>query len=352
LIVVYTMKIERVFIYIIFLLSISLTKIVAQEEHKTTTNILFIGNSYTLNNSMPNMFQTMSVHDHQKVNVLMSAKGGHTFQMHANRKELYEDINKQKWDYVILQGFSRELMFGKKYVDSTVLPYARQIVDTLRKNNPCVNIFLYMTWGYENGYNDNDLSMSYDQMTDHINAGYQYLMKQLNVAIVPVGNIWREIRKQYPEYKLYSKDGAHPSKLASFSIANAFFTAIYGRKVEFTPFYNDFDREKIDNIQKITATYLKENQHANRLDYNFVNIKRIYKEQFEIEVNVEFPQASAFQWNFGDKTIFWSKTNGTVRRQYSECGNYLLTIKINDFCGERIIVRNVFCDEKLMKHTK
>ena len=79
-------------------------------------NILFIGNSYTHYNNMPFIFKNMAVSKNIKINVEMNAKSNHTFKMHAQRSEMYSAIRSKKWDYVVLQGFSRELKYEKSHL--------------------------------------------------------------------------------------------------------------------------------------------------------------------------------------------------------------------------------------------
>jgi len=84
--------------------------------------VLFVGNSYTHYNNMPKLFEQMADSKGVKLEVLMDAKSSHTFQMHSKRPELYKSINSAKWDYVVLQGFSRELAQERPVIDSMSIP--------------------------------------------------------------------------------------------------------------------------------------------------------------------------------------------------------------------------------------
>jgi len=340
------------FIVIVFIL-LSSMQIIAQDENKTTTNVLFIGNSFTLNNNMPSTFEKIAKSNHQSVKVLMSAKGGHSFQMHADRKELFEDINKETWDYVVLQGFSRELMFGKKYTDSVVIPPLNKIIDSIKYNNPCVNILFYMTWGYENGYNNKDTTFSYDQMTDSIENGYLYLSELYNVPVVPIGMIWKEIRKRYPDYNLYHPDGSHPSKLASFIIANAFLYSIYREIPNTDAFLNVFEHIQIDNIKYLIYNYIDENKEKYKQNVNFIETKLLTEQNIpELQLHIDFPEARFFEINFGDKTIIRDIMFLDLNHKYSKNGIYTLKISIRDVCGERKIVRNIYFIETVFTTKK
>ena len=109
--------------------------------------ILFIGNSYTHYNNMPLLFEKMAKSKGIKLEVTADAKSNHSFKMHAERKELFETINSQKWDYVILQGFSRELAQETKIIDSLTLPFAKQILDSIYMQVTNVPMYFYIKLG-------------------------------------------------------------------------------------------------------------------------------------------------------------------------------------------------------------
>lgn len=102
--------------------------------------VLFVGNSYTHYNNMPKLFTDIANSKNINVDVHMSAKSSHTFKMHSERTDLYQDIQREKWDYVVLQGFSRELSTDIETIDSMVVPYVKRITDSIYHQNPCATI--------------------------------------------------------------------------------------------------------------------------------------------------------------------------------------------------------------------
>ena len=127
-------------------------------------NILFIGNSYTHMNSMPFIFDKIAKAKGKSVNVEMSTHSGFSFKQHSERADMYDAIKSREWDYVILQGYSREFTHPFDTIDSASIPYIAGIIDTIRNNNPCTNLLFYMTWGYKNGYDQNEAVDSYLKM--------------------------------------------------------------------------------------------------------------------------------------------------------------------------------------------
>lgn len=303
-------------------------------------NVLFVGNSFTHMNSMPQMFEKIAVSKSIKLNVLMSAKSNHTFKMHSERADLYQDINRRKWDYVILQGFSRELSYGKEHIDTATIPYFQKIVDTLKANNPCVKILLYMTWGYENGYAYMNELGSYEEMTESIEAGYRYLSDLYDFPIVPVGNVWKEIRKYYPEMDLYREDEHHPTKLGSYVVASSFYSAIF-RTSPVGAYSSDIPDNTAVKIQKTAFDYVMANLHNYRLDEDILDV--VYKftkdGRYEAKCTSSFNKASSVLWEFGDGN---SSDEANVTHYYSTYGKYKVKLTVEDSCGQRIVYRNVY----------
>lgn len=280
----------------------AISPVVAQDVKQT--NILFIGNSFTLMHEMPKTVQKMAGSKNIQTHIAMSAKGGHTIQMHAERSDLYEDINQQTWDYVVIQGMSKELSYGNEYIDSAIVPYFQKIVDTLKVNNPLVNILLYMTWGYEKGYHYGDTNYTFEEMGARIESGYRYLANLYDFPIVPVGNVWKEIREKYPQYDLYETDGYHPSNIGSYIIANTFFSALFHSNPAGVFIPRKVKENVAHNIQATAFNYVISNLSKYNLTKNTFNIelKSLVENQVIYYFEANYPNAESITWEFGDDT--------------------------------------------------
>lgn len=224
---------------------------VAGQTNLEPLKVLFIGNSYTHMNDMPSMFEKISKEAGMNVLVEKCAQSSATFQIHAEeRPEIYEAIKSRKWDYVILQGFSREMAFEPTELDTTVIPYIDKLIRAIYENNACTNVMFYMTWGYKNGYSHRKETDSYDKMTAKIETGYSYVGHFYDLPVVPVGLVWKQQRKNNPNINLYARDLAHPSKNGSYLVACTFFKAIFGTE------------GKIDHSRIIRKKYSEEIQDA------------------------------------------------------------------------------------------
>ncbi len=206
-------------------------------DAKKQTNILFIGNSYTYRNEMPDIFEHIAISMGRKVFVSSSTKGKATFKIQANRRDVYDAIASKKWDYVVVQGSSREMLATSEELENETLPALEKIMKAIRINRMRTKILFYMTWGYKNGYKPDEETDSYEKMSIKVRDGYLDLKKKYRFGVVPVGMAWRDSRRKRPDVNLYVKDGAHPSFKGSYLAACCFYSAIFDESTIGSTYY-------------------------------------------------------------------------------------------------------------------
>ncbi|MBI1838307.1 MAG: hypothetical protein HYR91_13680 [Flavobacteriia bacterium] len=315
-------------------------------------NVLFIGNSYTHYNNMPGIFQDIAVSKGVKINVEMSAKSNHTLKMHCARTEMFEKINSKKWDYIVVQGFSRELLHEQSYLDTSFVPYFKQISDSIYKNNACTNILLFMTWGYKTGIHDNPEYDTYQKMSDKIQIGYQYISNVFGLPIVPVGQVWETVKENNPHFDLYQEDNQHPTIYGSYIAACTFYAAII-KASPFGGFDAGIEPKIAEIIQNTAFTFLNLNIYRYDLSLNTLDVK--------YETNIKgkniaycrsnYPKAKSIHWDFGDNTY---SDLPDIDHFYRKSGAYNVSVTIVDECGKRVILRKVYfkVKEKPKEKTK
>lgn len=303
--------------------------------------VLFVGNSYTHYNNMPKLFEQMAESKGIKIEVLMDAKSSHTFEMHSKRPELYKNINSKKWDYVILQGFSRELAQDQSTIDSLSIPYLKQLLDSVYANNQCTNVLLYQTWGYDGGYKDDSLGIdwTYQQMSDRVHQGYLYVAEKLNLSIVPVGKVWETVKENNPQIQLYQTDKQHPSLAGSYLSAACFYTAVFKTEPKLD-FISKLDSKEAAIIQETSGTLVLLNKNRYRINQNAIEIEiKLNQENKKVvHLTANYPNAKSVTWDFGDGL---TETSFKTRHVYGKPGTYEIKIKIQDACGERLLKRKV-----------
>ena len=109
-------------------------------------SVLFIGNSYTAVNNLPEMIKLSATSAGDEIIYDASIPGGTTFQQHSTNAQTLSKINSKAWDYVVLQEQSQLPSFPDSQVATSVYPYATALNNQILANNSCTETLFYMTW--------------------------------------------------------------------------------------------------------------------------------------------------------------------------------------------------------------
>jgi hypothetical protein len=231
------MKIRKIILYF-FLLGISVANY-SQNTKDKNIKILFVGNSFTYFWNMPQMVNAMAKLEKVPITIQQSTVGGSTFKQHYNKEKgtkTRDYLEKNNWDYVILQEFST----GPVYQLDDFKEYGAKLANLAKSKG--AEPILYMTWGYKS----NPL---YQPI---ISKAYNELGKDLNINVIPVGEIFTKARNLRPDLNFYFDD-KHPSSDGSYLIALIFYKAITGNSVANIP---DRLNSKDENGEEIILSFV------------------------------------------------------------------------------------------------
>lgn len=200
----------------------------AAEEGKPSMRVLFIGNSFCGANDMPQMIRHLAEGQARRFVPVLDCPGGCTLRSHweGAARGLLE---RERWDFVVLQEQSQLPSFDAGFVAVQVLPYARQLHAAAHGRT-----LLFMTWGYRGGDRDNRPTDTYEAMQGRITAAYETLAADLHAPLAPVGRAWGQARAAGID--LWGPDGKHPNEAGSYLAACVLFRAIYGHGVTGNPY--------------------------------------------------------------------------------------------------------------------
>lgn len=225
----------------------------AAQSHAADKNdsirVLWIGNSYTYVNDLPAIVKSIAATKKWNISNTRILKGGEQFSGHLKNARLTELLKKEKWDYVIMQEQSSNPSLSSETVAQKTYAPAKEIIEKVRQNSPNAHIIFYQTWGHKYGNSQKEdkpypLNDTYEGMQDRLNMSYLEMAWANKAWCAPVGMAWKQIRKDHPEYILYSTDGSHPSILGSYLAANVIFCTMLQK-----PFQTAFHPEKISEEQ-------------------------------------------------------------------------------------------------------
>ena len=298
-----------------------------------TTQVLFIGNSYTQVNDLPMLFSELALSKGKHPFVDTKANGGFSFQSHVNDPMTFSKIQEKKWNYVVLQAQSQEPSFPYSQVTSATLPFAKILSDSIYANNYCSQPLYYMTWGRQNGDPQWDSINTFYKMNDRLRAGYMRFMEASEASVAPVGVAWRYVRDNYPAINLYSSDGSHPSLEGSYLAACVFYAAIYRETPVNATYFSSVLPSTAAILQNAAALVVLDSLSTWKLRAN--NETAIARFSVSLTANSittqnESWRSTSYSWDFGDGT---TSTATSPSHTFSSTGNFIVQLIAQNECG-------------------
>ena len=173
--------------------------------------ILFIGNSHTYCNDMPEIFRGICEKNGVgKVETVMIATPGVGLDYHAQSPEALFNIRHGHYDCVILQHKAHPM--GDQ---AQMLAGADTLIKEVKNagGEPC----LFMTWTQKkNEAGQEDMAEIYEGMGD-----------VYGIKVAPIGRRWWKYRHEHPEIELYAQDGEHASMDGSVLVAQVIYETLF-----------------------------------------------------------------------------------------------------------------------------
>ena len=296
-------------------------------------DVLFIGNSYTYYNNLPEMISNIANDLGDTVNYDQNTPGGTSLYAHSQNQTTINKINQQNWDFVVLQDQSQRPSLSPSYVAASVYPYATQLVNLINSNYICSEPVFYMTWGRK--YGDQTNCQSYPPvctflgMQERLRDSYLTMGLDNNASVSPVGIAFKNSISLDSTIDLYTSDNSHPSIYGSYLAACTFYSTIFKKSSVGCSF-------KPNAINQSDALFLQQVASSTVLDSMFV--WNVFQAQFDFNQNGNvfdfINKSSNFEnciWDFGDGN---QSTDFNPTHTYLQNGVYdvILTIQTNSGC--------------------
>jgi hypothetical protein len=190
------------------------------------TRVLFIGNSYTYYNNLPELFLGLATAGKQPVEVKMVSSGGWTLNDHWTKGEARQTLTGSRWDFVVIQDQStlgvNLVIDGVNRVstDEKFAPAAKWWLEEIQRVG--ATPVMYLTWARKGAPQD-------QAMLDYAYVTAASATPAARAIVSPVGRAWKATREQHKGIELFVEDGSHPSPAGSYLAACTFFSAIFDR---------------------------------------------------------------------------------------------------------------------------
>jgi len=307
---------------------------------QTKKKVLFIGNSYTYVNNLPQLVADIALSKSDTVVYDSNTPGGYTFNMHSQDATTLQKIKSQQWDVVILQAQSQEPAFSPSQVMSQTYPYAKKLCDSIRANNPCTEILFYMTWGRKNGDASNcgfyAPVCTYIGMQARLRESYMMFSDSFQTSVAPVGVAWKNFRNAYPTIDLYQPDESHPSLHGSYLAACVFYSSIFKKTSVGSSYNPSLPSTDLANIQTISSQTVLDSVSVWNLGSNFPKADFTYSISagFNCQFTNQSKNATSFSWSFGS-------TLKNPTHNFPGAGTYTVQLKSRNQCTSDSVVKSV-----------
>ncbi|MDD6472549.1 MAG: SGNH/GDSL hydrolase family protein [Bacteroidales bacterium] len=225
---------KHIFRALLFLAAILPATCTRAQTAGDSLRILWIGNSYTYVNDLPDMVTRLAGEQGLKLAPTRFLAGGARLQDHYRNAKVVDALRKGGWDYIVMQEQSSNPAQATRDVIADTYHYAKLLCDMAKEYSPQGHILMYMTWGHKNGNMqeheqtdaDYPLDETYENFQSRIITTYVEMAYENKTWCAPVGMAWREVRRQHPEIELYTPDESHPSLKGTYLAAQTILATI------------------------------------------------------------------------------------------------------------------------------
>ena len=166
---------------------------------KTAISILFIGNSLTYTNNLPDLVKENARLQGIVINSKTVSFPNYAIEDHWNDGEVQKLISSKTYDFVIIQQGPSSQNNGR----NMLIEYGKKYSDLCKLNN--TKLCYLMVWP----------SLKHYHTFDGVINNYKDAAAINNSILLPVGVVWKEYFDRTDDFQYYSSDGFHPSEKGS-----------------------------------------------------------------------------------------------------------------------------------------
>ncbi len=208
-----------------------------QVQAQDTLSVLFLGNSYTSVNNLPQLVKNMAASAGKTLITDSNLPGGQTISGHLMDANSMAKIRQGGWDYVVIQEQSQVPSIDF-YRYNDMYPALYELKDSITARNPCAKIITYMTWGRRFGGQQCDpqgihcspVFTNFNHMQDSLTSAYLMISNLLKMQCAPVGVAWKNVLND-TNLVLHSGDNSHPALSGSYLAACVLHSSIWKKPV-------------------------------------------------------------------------------------------------------------------------
>jgi hypothetical protein len=319
---------------IITSLAFLVTVIGYSQTESNPLDVLFVGNSITYFNDLPQTFEAISEEQGYQIDLDQHTPGGTGFVHHVNSAALYQKFRDRTWDYVILQPGSNESP-GFSFPINETIERGKRLRDSILKYSPCASIYYYeISYGIVD-----DSQASFDQYLERselIKDNITLMSNETDIPFAPVGECFKTSMLTDDSEFLWGGYGdIHPNAKGSFLGACSFYNALFKKEIVNSNINAGLTNEQANYLrgiaQNVTLNNLDDWNISSLTPTALFNIEAVNDESVNF-INQSLNYDTIF-WDFGDgQTSTDINPNHTF--DFSAASSYQVVLTASKNCKE------------------
>lgn len=174
-------------------------------------NLLFIGNSLTSSNNLPELVKEYAKTQGKDLFVASIVKSNYALIDHWKEGAIQASIESKSFDFVMVQQGPSSQPDGR----ALLIEYGGLISELCNSND--AKLAYYMVW---------PSLANYDTFDGVINS-YRIAANRTNDILCPVGEVWKSYFDETGDFSYYGSDGFHPSLAGSTVAAQVIYESLF-----------------------------------------------------------------------------------------------------------------------------
>ena len=209
----------------------------AEDAGAKGEHVLFIGNSFTKANKLPEIVRLLADANGAAINTDGALRNGARLNALAWRPEHQEKMKSRRWDAIIMQPHS----LGPIFEIHQTIEGAKKVAEIC----PDARLYFFATWAHasEERFLEKSDALKkaeegrivldeykeiYKNMQLLLNVGAAQVANAVKAEVVPVGSVWQAALKKHPDWQLHGGDAYHQSRAGSYLSALVFYKVLLG----------------------------------------------------------------------------------------------------------------------------